>query len=226
MVNIQIQGQQVVGNYDEYTPIAEGTYQVNITEASFEVGQTKDTASKHFGKERTLLKMKFDVYNAKQDGGSRPYWETLVIDHSASQSDEKIRAFVGKNQQKATDIALQVIAKNPQAGASFAQGLNDQSVASMVNSTISIELGINKKNGENFVKSFYPADALQQPQQAYQQPQQNYQQPQQQVQQNAGNVHQQTQPVQHSQPAAVQQTAASPFNQGRPAFMTPQGQRA
>jgi|GEM_PF-5043440 len=189
MVNIQIQGQEVTGTYDEYNPIPKKVYQANITEAEFSVGTTQDSKSKHVGKSRTLLKFKFDCYGAASDGqSSRPYWENLVIDHDAANTDEKIKAFVAKNQQKATDIALQAISRNSSLGAQFAQGLNAQSVAALINSTIYIELDINKKTNENFVASFYPAEALQQQTgQNQNQGQSNQQQNQgQQVQQNQG----------------------------------------
>jgi hypothetical protein len=242
MVNIPIANAQVSNDYNTNFPIAAGTYRAEITKAEFDVGTSK-TQGKNFGMNRTGLKVEFEVYGAKEDGGNRKYTDWILIDHQST--DTNLRNMINANLNKVSDLTLQVVAKSFQNNASsspFAQGLNGNTVGYLVGNLVNITLIVNKKK-ENEVTSYFPPEMAQETQQ-YSAPQQTQQAPQQVQQQIVGNVqanqltqgYQVPQQNQQSAPstpvAVVQQTAASHSNvqqlphqqSGMPSFAIPQGQ--
>lgn len=235
MVNIQINNAQVSNDYNTNFPIPAGTYRAEITKAEFDVGTTK-TQGKNFGMNRTGLKLEFEVYGAKEDGGNRKYTDWIMIDHDST--DTNLRNMINANLNKVTDLTLQVVSKNFQGNASsspFAQGLNGNTVGHLVGNLVNLTLKIDKKN-ENEVTSYFPPEEVQSNQQ-HQEPQNQGQQNQ--GQQPAGNAQwgqqaQNQQSAPNSQNAGVQQNAASPSNNnqqlphqqngGMPSFAIAQGQ--
>lgn len=163
MFNIAINNQtEVKGDYNQYAPFAAGPRQTMITEANVEE-KLGSPASKHPGKRMTMVSLTIDVYGAAQDGGTRPYWENLIVDHEVAATDEKMRNFVQLNQQKLTDLILQFVKVNYNGDVSqspFANGINPQTVGYLTQSRqpLMIDFSINKKANENEVKSFFPAD--------------------------------------------------------------------
>lgn len=214
MFNIAVNNNtEVKGDYNQYSPIPAGVYQVMIESADIEVDKIAGPTSKNPGKKMTMVSLKFDVYGAAQDGGSRPLWENIIVDHEVK--DDKMQGFVTMNQHKLTDLVMQFIKVNCHGDASqspFANGVNAETIGYLASGQLPLhlEIAVNKKSGENEVKSYFPVDAIsastggntqpqnaasnQQAQQPVQQQQQmNQQQPQAQGQQVAQGGMQQPQ---------------------------------
>lgn len=199
MFNIAVNNNtEVKGDYNQYSPIPAGVYQVSVAEADIEVDKISGPASKHPGKRMTMVSLKFDVYGAAQDGGSRPLWENIIVDHEVK--DDKMQGFVTMNQHKLTDLVMQYIKVNCNGDASqspFAQGVNADTIGYLASGQLPlhIEIGVNKKSGENEIKSYFPVDAINASNGGNTQPQnaQSNQQTQQQVQQQQQPMNQQQQ---------------------------------
>tara|TARA_R110002167_G_scaffold91458_1_gene246127 strand:+ start:191107 stop:191928 length:822 start_codon:yes stop_codon:yes gene_type:complete len=145
---------------DNFAPIPKGSYQVDIAEAAFDYGQTK--TGKHIGANRTLLKLKLDVYNAKQDGGSRPMWTNLMLEHDAANNDSGMMNMVKKNNNNLFDLVTQVIRTGYQGNVQaspFAQGLTADNADYLVGQTIAVDIYVNKAK-ENEIGSYFPQEAV------------------------------------------------------------------
>lgn len=201
MFNLDVNNFQKHEVEDSYAPFPAGTYQAVIASASIDEGLTGEK-SKHPNMSRTLVKVRFDVAGAKQDGGSRPLFTNYMVAHQAADSNEDMANMIKRNQNDVFDLAKHVIMTRFGGNAQqspFATGINPQSIPALAESIVTLEIGINKKN-ENYIKKLVEG----QPQQQQQQVQQQSQQPMQPVM--GGGVNQsgngQQQNVQNASQAA------------------------
>lgn len=205
---------------DSYAPFPAGQYRAIVNTASVDIGKT-GASSKHPNRDRTIVKIRFDVFGAKQDGGSRPLFTNYIVDHEVAgtpqDTDGNLLNMVKRNQNEVYEIVKNVIMTRYQGQSQqspFAAGINPQTIPALANAEFNLDIGINKKS-ENYIKKFLTNDA------APQQPQ--MQQPQQPA--PVGNVPMQATPAQATPNVAVQQSAASHSNGfagGVPPFAQPQ----